>query len=118
MINLLTATLICVGTAPTHPVTNVEIKIRPEKFSTIRYEIAEGSLTGTSYVQSIGYMTPKSEGSMTTFRSGDSELETILTVTTMDNHIHESRFSHHITGMKDSIVKCEIQEDSEGHSGH
>ena len=117
MIDLLTATLICTGTALTHPVTNIEVEIRPEKFSTIRYEIAEGSLAGTAYVQSIGYMKPKREGSTVTFRSGDGELSTVLTVQMMGNHIHESRFSHYISGMKDSPLECEIEDDG-GHPGH
>lgn len=118
MINLLTATLICTGMAPTTPMTNIEVEIRPGKFSTIRYEIAEGSLAGTAYVQSIGYMIPNQSGSAITFRSGDGELATKLVVKTMGEHIHESQFSHHISGMKDSPVECTIEDDSGEHPGH
>lgn len=118
MINLLTATLICTGMAPTTPMTNIEVEIRPGKFSTIRYEFAEGSLAGTAYVQSIGYMIPNQNGSTVTFRSGDGELATKLIVKTMGDHIHESHFSHHISGMKDSPVECTVEDDSGDHGGH
>lgn len=119
MINLLTATLICTGTAPTTPVTNIEVEIRPHKYSTIRYEIAEGSLAGTAYIQSIGYMEPKRKGSTVTFQSGVGPNVTKLVVRTMGDHIHESHFSHYISGMKDSLVDCAVQEDSDDdHSGH
>lgn len=104
--------------APTTPVTNIEVEIRPGKFSTIRYEFAEGSLAGTAYVQSIGYMIPKQSGSTVAYQSGDGELATRLIVKTMDGHIHESQFSHYISGMKDSPVECTVEDDSGGHDGH
>lgn len=104
--------------APTTPATNIEVEIRPGKFSTIRYEFAEGSLAGTAYVQSIGYMIPKQSGSIVTFESGDGELATRLIVKTMGEHIHESHFSHYISGLKDSPVDCSIEEDSGGHGDH
>lgn len=118
MVNLLTATLICTGMAPTTPATNIEVEIRPGKFSTIRYEIAEGSLAGTAYVQSIGHMIPKKKGSMITFQSGDGPNATKLVVHVMGDHIHESHFSHYISGMKDSLVECMVDDDSGDHGDH
>ncbi len=118
--NLLAATLICTGIAPTTPVTNVEFEIkRSEKPSTIRYEIAEGSLSGTAYIQSIGYMKRTQVGSTITYFSGNSPNSTKLVLKLMGNHIHESRISHHISGMKDAFVDCYFEEDSGAHSeGH
>ncbi len=64
MFNLLTATIICTGVAPTTPKTNIEFEVRHNTFSTIRYEIAEGSLAGTAYVQSVGRLERKMAGSL------------------------------------------------------
>lgn len=120
MINLLTATIICTGLAPTHPKTNIEVEIRPGKYSTIRYEIAEGSLEGTAYIQSIGHMQPKRRGTTLFFQSGTGPNATKLTVQTVGDHIEESRFSHYISGMRDAPVECSAEDGSsdDDHGGH
>ena len=119
MIQFLTATIICTGMAPTHPKTNIEVEIRPGKFSTIRYEIAEGSLEGTAYIQSIGYMQPKRRGATYHFQSGTGPNATRLLLKVDGDQIRESRFSHYVSGMKGSLVECSAEEGpSDGHDGH
>lgn len=103
----LAASIICTGLAPTTPPTNVEFEIRPlPKFSTIRYEIAEGSLAGTAYIQSIGYMTPAPNGDWTVYRSGAGENATTIAIRRKAGAMVEARASHYISGMKDSPVDC------------
>ena len=108
MVNILTATLICAGTAPSTPATNIEVEIRPGKYSTIRYEIAEGSLIGTAYVQSIGHMIPERRGPQVKFQSGDGPTATILTLEAHGTQITNAKFSHFISDMKESDVDCEM----------
>jgi hypothetical protein len=106
MIDLLAATLICTGMAPSTPPTNIEVEIRPGKYSTIRYEIAEGSLAGTAYVQSIGHMIPRKTGSAIIFQSGDGPNATILVVENRNGEIQQSHFTHYISDMKNSPMDC------------
>lgn len=120
MINLLTATILCTGVAPTTPATNIEVEVKPAavKYSTIRYEIAEGSLAGTAYIQSIGHMVGSKKGSIFTFKTGDGVNDTLLTIQTQGEQIIGARFSHYISSMKDAPVDCSVEEDSGDHSGH
>lgn len=120
MLNILTATLICTGVAPTQPMTNIEVEIRPNTFSTIRYEIAEGSLQGTAYIQSIGYMMGSAKKNFVTFKSGDGPNSTRLVVQMHGKHIVGADLTHYISGMKQAEVDCEIQEHSgsDDHSEH
>lgn len=119
MPNLLLATLICTGTATTTtPVTNIEIEVRPHKFSTIRYEFAEGSLAGTAYIQSLGHLERSRKGSTYIFQTGEGDHDTRLVVTVMGNHIHGSQFSHAISGMKNEPVDCVVEEEEDDHGEH
>lgn len=120
MLNILTATLICTGTAPTTPTTNIEVEVRPHKYSTIRYEIAEGSLQGTAYIQSIGHLEGSRKNKFVTFKSGEGPNATRLVVQMHGEHIIGADFTHYVSGMKQSEVDCEIQDDSDDddHSGH
>lgn len=111
MINFLAVTLICTGMAPTTPKTNVEIEIRPEKFSTIRYEIAEGSLSGTAYIQSIGHMNGRQRGQIVRFVSdsgGPSPARLLLKVD--GENIEQAFFHHYSSGMKRDPVNCVVEE--------
>lgn len=120
MLNLLTATLICVGQAPTHPVTEIELEVkRTDRISTIRYEIVEGSLTGTAYVQSVGYLQRSKKGDTYIYKSGESPNSTVLTVTAHGAHL-TGELSHYSSGMKDEPVECRTDDDSGGgdHDGH
>lgn len=106
MIDLLATTLICTGVAQSTPPTNIEVEIRPGKYSTIRYEIAEGSLAGTAYIQSMGHMIPRKTGSTVIFQSGEGPNATVLIVETKGGKIQQSRFNHYISNMKDSPMDC------------
>ncbi len=111
MTGLLMATLICTGVAPTTPKTNIEVEVRnPDRISTIRYEIAEGSLSGTAYVQSIGYMERSHVGSVLIFKSGNGPNSTKLSLRLRGDTITDSRLSHYISGMKDARVECAFEE--------
>ncbi len=110
MFNLLTATIICTGVAPTTPKTNIEFEVRHNTFSTIRYEIAEGSLAGTAYVQSVGRLERKMVGAQFTSSSGEGPNATKLTFHINDNSISDAQLSHYSSGMKESPVECEIDE--------
>ena len=110
MLNILTATIFCMGVAPTTPMTNVELEVRTNKFSTIRYEIAEGSLSGTAYMQSMGRLERRKNGSHVTAITGDSPNSTKLTFHFHNDEISEAHFSHYSSGMKDVPVDCSIEE--------
>jgi|GEM_PF-6949610 len=120
MINLLTATLICVGMDPgSSPAVEIELEVKPsEKISTIRYEIVEGSLTGTAYVQSVGHLYRSKRGNTYTYTSGDGPNATVLVVQSHHGKL-TSELSHYITDMKNDPVECTAEEDSDdgGHGG-
>lgn len=120
MLNLLTATLICVGQAPTQPATEIELEVkRTDRISTIRYEIVEGSLSGTAYIQSVGYLQRSEKGKTYIYKSGESPNSTVLTVTAHGEHLM-GELSHYSSGMKDEPVECRTEEDfGDGdHDGH
>jgi len=120
MLNLLTATLICIGQAPTQPVTEVELELKlAHQLSTIRYEIIEGSLSGTAYIQSVGHLQRSRNGNTYTYKSGDSPNSTVLTVNAHGEHLM-GKLSHYSSGMKDEPVECRAEGGSESgdHNGH
>lgn len=119
MLNLLTATLICVGQAPTQPVTEVELEVKPtDRVSTIRYEIIEGSLSGTAYIQSVGYLHRSKNRSTYIYKSGNSPNSTVLRLTAHGEHLM-GELSHYISGMKDEPVECRTEDSGGGdHDGH
>ena len=120
MLNLLTATLICVGQAPTQPVTEIELEVKgANRISTIRYEIIEGSLSGTAYIQSVGYLQRSRKRNTYIYRSGDSPNSTVLTVTAHGEHLM-GELSHYSSGMKDEPVECRTESNSDDgdHDGH
>lgn len=120
MLNLLTATLICVGQAPTQPATEVELEVKStERVSTIRYEIIEGSLSGTAYIQSVGYLYRSRSGRTYIYKSGDGPNSTVLRVTA-HGELLMGELSHYISGMKDEPVECRAENNSgDGdHGGH
>jgi Cu(I)/Ag(I) efflux system protein CusF len=103
------STILCTGVAPTTPKTNVEIEVRPGTFSTIQYEFAEGSYKGTTYVNSIGEMLPRQEGSHYVYQSGEAKLATILEYNLSGNLIVDSHFSNFSSGMNQSLVQCKFE---------
>lgn len=119
MVNLLTATLICVGNAPTQPATEVELEVKPaDRISTIRYEIIEGSLSGTAYIQSVGYLQRSKKGNVYWYKSGESPNATVLKVTAHGEHLM-GELSHYSSGMSDEPVDCRAEDSSDDdHGGH
>lgn len=107
MINFLAVTLICTGMAPTTPKTNIEVEIGPGKYSTIRYEFAEGSLAGTAYVQSIGHMQGWQRGGTVRFVSdGGGPKPARLLLNVEGDIIKEAYFHHYSSGMEREPVSC------------
>lgn len=98
--------ILCKGIAATSPKTKVEIEIRSERFSTIRYEFAEGSLKGTAYVNSIGYMKLHKRGDFYIYRAGTGKLDSKLFFKMADNKITDACFYHYSAGMDNSPVEC------------
>lgn len=98
--------ILCKGVAATNPKTNVEIEIRPVRFSTIRYEFAEGSLKGTAYVNSIGYMKLHKRGDYYIYRAGTGKLDSKLFFKMADNKITDACFYNYSAGMDNSPVEC------------
>lgn len=68
----------CKGAYGKGPRINIELEIRKKKYSTIRYEYADGPYRGTSYVNSIGEMLLRKQGDKYFFSSGNSEVSTKL----------------------------------------
>lgn len=111
MTNLLKLLLVCSGTSSTTPATDIEIDVKPsDKLSTIRFEISEGSLSGTAYIQSMGYMYSSVKGNTITYRSGYDELSTRLVVHVEGTKVTAAEFSHYISNSKNLPMECEYQE--------
>lgn len=104
------AQLFCKGEAETTPRTKIELEIRREKFSTIRYEFAEGPFIGTSYVNSIGRLEVAKSGDVYTYSSGTGLLGSRLEVRVAGDKITESRFTNFSSGMTDSLVTCRVEQ--------
>lgn len=102
--------VLCTGVAPTEPKTNVEIEVRKDKYSTIRYEFAEGSYKGTGYINSIGDLALQREGNQFVYRSGDGEPATKLSFNFSEGQINDARFSHYSSGMTDTPVQCSFEQ--------
>ncbi len=101
-----TANILCTGEAPTTPKTNVEIEIRPERFSTIRYEVSEGSFKGTAQINSIGYLKPQHADDRYTFRSGDGPLDTQVSFRLLNGEMTQGHFSTGGTRGYNFSVRC------------
>ncbi len=102
--------ILCTGQAPTNPRTNVEINVRPETFSTIRYEYAEGPYQGTSYINSIGHMVPQVFGDQYFYRSGEGNMATVLQFGLRGTQFLNPRFTNFSSGMNQTPVQCNFQE--------
>lgn len=107
---VMTSKIFCTGIAETTPKTNVEIEIRPDKFSTIRYEFAEGPYKGTSYVNSIGRLHIHKQGDLWVYHTGPGRLASTLVFKVSQNQIKDSCFSNYNSGMERSAVQCSFEE--------
>lgn len=103
-----TSSIRCFGIAPTTPKTRIEVHLRKNKYSTIRYEFAEGAYAGTAYVNSIGHLELAASDLHYRFAAGDSELSTALEFQRNQyGQISDAKFTHFNSGMKRTPVTCE-----------
>ena len=107
--NLKTAKIVCTGIAPTSPRTKVEIEIRPDKFSTIRYEFIEGAYPGTAYVNSIGKLKLHKRGEYYIYRNAVGENSTKLVFRKKGDQITHSCFSNYSSSMENTSVECTLE---------
>jgi len=107
--NVATSTIFCTGTAPTAPKTNVEIEIRSDKFSTIRYEFAEGPYKGTAFINSIGRMKRHQRNGFHIIRAGTGQLDSKLTFKTQNGQIIDACFTKFSAGMENAPVQCSLE---------
>ena len=106
---VLSKTLVfCAGLAPTSPPTKVEIDIRENKFSTIRYEITEGAYEGTALENSIGRLVLQKLNDSMIFQSGTGELDSKLILKVEGGKIQSAQFTNYSAGMKDAPVLCQF----------
>lgn len=113
MLDLMTVVFICTGMASTTPLTEIQLEVRhSETYSTIRYEIAEGSLQGTAYVQSMGRLSRSLKNSQFTAKSGDGPNSTKLEILLEEGRIAGSHFKHYVSGF-DGAIDCVFQGDDE-----
>ena len=103
------ASIFCTGVAPTTPKTSVEIEVRPDKYSTIRYEHIEGPYPGTSHVNSIGHLKLHKRGDFYLYRQGLGENNTLLMFKKNGEEITDACFSHYSSGMKNTPVECSFE---------
>lgn len=101
--------IFCTGVAETTPKTKIELEIRSDKFSTIRYEFAEGSLKGTAHVNSMGRLQLQKSGDFSIYSSGSGENATKLVFRESGGQILDASFTHYSSGMKNSPVQCAFE---------
>jgi Cu(I)/Ag(I) efflux system periplasmic protein CusF len=101
--------ILCTGKADTTPATNIEVEIRKDKFSTIRYEYAEGSYKGTAHINSIGQMKLHRRNGFLIYRAGTGPLDSKLIMKMTGGAIAGSRFTNYSAGMKNAAVDCSVE---------
>lgn len=102
-------TILCTGIANTLPKTNIEIEVRQDTYSTIRYEYANGPYKGTAYRNTIGDMTLKKDGAHFHFQAGDGNLDTKLSFEKVGTQIQNAKFYSFSAGMNFEPVQCAYQ---------
>lgn len=107
--NAATSKIFCTGVAETTPKTKIEIEIRPDKFSTIRYEHIEGPYVGTAQVNSIGRLHLHKRGDLLVYHGGPGRLSTSLVFKVANNNITDSCFTNFSAGMTDTSVVCKFE---------
>ena len=101
--------IICKGIAHTYPKTTIEIEVRQNKYSTLRYEYIEGPYKGTSYINSIGNMQLKKEDQYFLYQSGIGSLKSKLSFEKKGDEIQNAKFYNFNSGMNFEPVVCEFQ---------
>jgi Cu/Ag efflux protein CusF len=107
--NVDNANILCTGIGNTTPKTSVEIEVRRDKYSTIRYEHIEGPYPGTAHVNSIGHLKLHKRGDFYIYRRGVGEQNTKLIFRLENGQIVDSCFSNFNASMENAPVKCEFQ---------
>ncbi|MFN8846603.1 MAG: copper-binding protein [Bdellovibrionales bacterium] len=107
--NAATSKIFCTGIAETSPKTKVEIEIRPDNFSTIRYEHIEGPYIGTAQVNSIGRLHLHQQKDLLVYHAGPRRLSTSLVFKVAENKITDSCFTNFSAGMTNSSVECTFE---------
>lgn len=103
-------TVFCTGAYGKSPKINIEVEVRKKRYSTIRYEYADGSYKGTAYVNSIGDMGLKRSGRSFFYSSSDSELATKLIFDINERHqIQNARFYKYRPGADFIPVECRFE---------
>lgn len=100
----------CVGMANTTPKTHIEVEVRQGKFSTIRYEFAEGPYKGTAYINSIGDMNLKKEGNFYLYQAGEGKLDSQLSFEKVGTQIQNAKFYNYSAGMNFDPVQCSVND--------
>lgn len=101
--------VLCTGIANTSPRTNIEVEVRQDKYSTIRYEYAEGPYKGTAYINSIGDLSLKKDGTHFLYQAGDGNLDSKLSFEIVGDQIQNAKFYSFSAGMNFEPVHCAFQ---------
>lgn len=101
--------ILCRGVADTTPKTKIEVEVRKDKFSTIRYEFAEGSLKGTAYINSIGRMELQKLGDLFLYSAGPGKLDSQLQFKVQNDQIRDAQFTLWSAGMDKAPVQCQFE---------
>lgn len=104
-----TSNIFCTGTANTYPKTTIELEFRSNKFSTIRYEFAEGSLKGTAYVNSLGRMNLYQKEDSFIYLTGTRSLDSKLLFKVNGDQITQAHFTNSRAGLENAPVNCIFQ---------
>lgn len=105
-------TVSCTGIYGENPKVKIDVAVRlkQDKYSTIRYEFADGSYKGTAYINSIGDMALKRHHNSFAFSSGDSELSTKLNFDlTGKSQIENAEFYKYSAAGKFIPVDCRFE---------
>lgn len=103
------SSILCTGLAKTTPKTNIEVEIRQNKYSTVRYEIVEGAYKGTAYINSIGRMILKKEGHQYYYYAGEGKLDSKLSFEKNGTDIQNAKLYHVNSGYDFEPISCVYQ---------
>lgn len=103
-----TSNIFCTGIANTYPKTTIELEFRSNKFSTIRYEFAEGSLKGTAYVNSLGRMSLFQKDDSFVYLSGTRKLDSKLYFKVKGDQITQAHFTNFRAGLENAAISCKF----------
>ncbi len=100
------ASVQCSGIAETAPNTKIEIDIFHNTFSTIRYEITEGSLKGSSHINSLGRMKLTQNGSSYIYHSEEGASLSTLSFEVIGSQIKNEQFYKYNSKINFNFFHC------------